>query len=98
MSFSDALNKAKAVDGSEKLREGDTAPHAQAAEASQPRNVQEDDKDNEAEVVELRMPGSFDFGLTDHGAGGTRETPGVATVDSYGSLFSLYMWLVRILP
>ena len=95
MTFSDALNKAKAVDEAEKAREGDTAPHAQAAAASQPCNAQEDDEDDEAE---LRMPGSSDFGLTDHGPGGACETPGAGTVDLYGSLFPLYMWLVQILP
>ena len=99
MTFSGALNKAKAVDKAEKAREGATAAHAQVA-AFQPRNAQEDDEDDEAEVVELlvRMPRSFDFGLTDHSAGGMRETWGAATVDPHGSLFSLYMWSVQILP
>jgi calcium/calmodulin-dependent protein kinase I len=88
MSFSDALNKAKAAAEAEKARGRDAlAPRVQAtAAASQPRNTQEDEEDDEEEGVELRMPGSFDFGVVDHGAGGARETPGAETVDPFDAV------------
>jgi hypothetical protein len=88
MSFSDALNKAKAAAETEKAREGGAlAPRAQAttvAAASQPRSTQEDEEDEEEEEVELRMPGSFDFG--DYGGGVVRETPGADTVDPFDAV------------
>jgi calcium/calmodulin-dependent protein kinase I len=89
MSFSDALNKAKAAAETEKARGGDAPAlrvQATAAAASQPRNTQEDEEDDEEEGVELRMPGSFDFGVVDHGAGGARETPGAETVDPFDAV------------
>jgi hypothetical protein len=87
MSFSNALNKAKAAAETEKAREGDAAPRTQTtAMAPQPRNAQEDEEDEEEEGVELRMPGSFDFGFTDHGAGGARETPGAETTDPFDAV------------
>ena len=89
MSFSDALNKAKAASETEKARGGVApAPRTQAtttaAAMSQPRNMQEDEEDEEEEEVELRMPGSFDFG--DHGGGVVRETPGADTVDPFDAV------------
>jgi len=83
MSFSDALNKAKAE--TEEAREGD-APRAQTtAAASQPRNMEEEEEDEEEE--ELRIPGSFDFG--DQGGGAGRETPGAGTVDPFDAVSML---------
>ena len=41
ISFSDAFDKAKATDETEQAREGDAAPRAQTATASQLRNMQE---------------------------------------------------------
>ena len=57
MSFSDALNKAKAKAAAEteEAWEGN-APRAQTTTASQPRNMEEEEEE------ELRIPGSFDFG------------------------------------
>jgi len=84
MSFSDALNKAKAKAAAEteEAREGD-APRAQTtAAASQPRNMEEEEEDEEEE--ELRIPGSFDFG--DQGGGAGRETPGEGTVDPFDAV------------
>ena len=66
MSFSDALNKAKAAAETEKAWEGNAAPCTQTmVMASQPRNMLEDEEDEEKEEVELCMPGSFDFGFAD---------------------------------
>ena len=48
---------------------------------SQPHNTQED----EVVVVELRMPGCFDFGFADPG-GAARETPGAGTVDPFDAV------------
>jgi len=84
MSFSDALNKAKAKAAAEteEAREGD-APRAQTTTAaSQPRSMEEDEEDEEEE--ELRIPGSFDFG--DQGGGAGRETPGAGTVDPFDAV------------
>jgi len=85
MSFSDALNKAKAKAAAEteEAREGN-APRAQTTTtASQPRNMEEDEEDEEEE--ELRMPGSFDFG--DQGGGAAAgETPGAGTVDPFDAV------------
>jgi len=78
MSFSDALNKAKAAAETEKAREED-APQAQTTmTASQPRNMEEDEEE------ELRMPGSFDFG--DQGGGTAGEAPGAGTVDPFDAV------------
>ena len=84
MSFSDALNKAKAKAAAEtkEAREGD-APCAQTTAASQLRNTEEDEKDDDEEE-ELHMPGSFDFG--DQGGGAARETPGASTVDPFDAV------------
>ena len=83
MSFSDALNKAKAAAEAEKAREGDAlVPRAQAA-ASQQHNVQGDEEEEEEE---LRMPGSFDFDFADHGASGARGTPGAETTDPFDAV------------
>jgi len=87
MSFSDALNKAKAKAAAEteEAREGD-APRAQTTTAaSQPRNMEEEEEDEEEE--ELRIPGSFDFG--DQGGGAGRETPGAGTVDPFDAVSML---------
>ena len=66
MSFSDALNKAKAAAKTEKAWEGVAAHRTQTtAMASQPRNMLGDEEDEEKEEVELCMPGSFDFGFAD---------------------------------
>ena len=70
MSFSDAPNKAKAVTKAEKVLEGG-APRAQTTTAYRPRKTEEGEEDDNNEV-ELRMPGSFDFG--DHGGGAAHET------------------------
>ena len=43
--------------------------------------MQEEEEEEEEEEVELRMPGSFNFGFADPG-GATRETPGAGTVGS----------------
>jgi len=83
MSFSDALNKAKAGAETEKAREGD-APRAQTTTtASQPRNMEEDEEEEE----EVRMPGSFDFG--DQGGGTAGEAPGAGTVDPFDAVSTL---------
>ena len=67
------------------MREGDAAPRAQATMiTSQPHNKQEEEEEEE---VELRMPGSFDFGFADPG-GAARETPGAGTVGSRLSVCS----------
>jgi len=76
MSFSDALNKAKAAAETEKAREGDAPPRAQTTPASQPPRKAEEDEDEEEEEeeeVELRIPGSFDFG--NRGGAAAGETP-----------------------
>ena len=81
MLFSDAPNKANAAAETEKARERDIAPCAQAAAVvPQPRNTLEDE-----EEVELRMPGSLDFGFADPG-GAAHETPGVGTVDPFDAV------------
>jgi len=84
MSFSDALNKAKAKAAAEteEAQEGG-APRAQTTTAvSQPHNMEEEDKDKEEE--KLHIPGSFDFG--DQGGGAGRETPGAGTVDPFDAI------------
>jgi len=84
ISFSDALNKAKAKAAAEteEAQEGD-APRAQTTTAaSQPRNMEEDEEDEEEE--ELHIPGSFDFG--DQGGGAGREMPGAGTVDPFDAI------------
>jgi len=84
MSFSDALNKAKAKAAAEteEACEGD-APHAQmTAAASQLCNMEEEDEDEEEE--ELCIPGSFVFG--DQGGGAGRETLGAGTVDPFDAV------------
>ena len=86
MSISDALNKTKATAESEKAREEDVAPRTQAMTlASHSRNSQEDEEGEEEEGVELRMPGSLDFGFADPG-GAARETPGAGTVDPFDAV------------
>ena len=89
MSFSDALNKAKAAAAAEteKAREGnDAPPRGQTTPASQPRKTEADEEEEEEEEeVELRIPGSFDFG--DRGRGvAAGETPFDA-VDMLGNLW-----------
>ena len=49
----------------------------QTTTVSQPRETGEDE-------VELRMPGSLDFG--DHGGGAAHEMPGAGTVDPVGAV------------
>ena len=44
ISFPDAFDKAKAADETEQAREGDAAPRAQTAMASQLRNMQEEEE------------------------------------------------------
>jgi len=59
------------------------------------RRTEEDEEDGDEEV-ELRMPGSFDFG--DQGGGAARETPGASTVDSFdavGMLWNLW-WRMQV--
>ena len=51
--------------------------------ASHSRNSQEDEEGEEE--VELRMPGSFDFGFADPG-GAACETPGAGTVDPFDAV------------
>jgi len=82
MSFSDAFNeaKAKATAKTEEAREGD-APCAWTTTASHLCNMEEE------EGVELRMPGSFDFG--DQGGGAAGETPGAGTVDPFDAVSML---------
>jgi len=70
MSFSDAPNKAKAAAKAKKVLEGG-APHAQTTMAYWPRKTEEGEEDDNNKV-ELRMPGSFDFG--DHSGGAAHET------------------------
>ena len=83
MSFSDALNKAKAkaTAETEGAWEGD-ASRAQTATASWPRNMEEEEEDGEEE--ELRIPGAFDVG--DQGGGAGHETPGASTVDPFNAV------------
>ena len=84
MSFSDALNKAKAAAEAEKAREGDVLVPRTQAPASQQHNAQGDEEEEEEE---LRMPGSFDFGFADHGAtSGARGTPGAETTDPFDAV------------
>jgi hypothetical protein len=86
MSFSDALNKAKAPAKTEQAWEGDAASRAQATTiTSRPRNTQEDEEGEEKEEVELRIPGSFDFGFADPD-GAARETPGAGTVNPFDAV------------
>ena len=86
MSFSDAVNKAKAAVKAEKAREGD-APCAQTSTVPQPRGT-EGDIDEEEERVEPRMPGSFAFG--DHDCGVAGEVgEGTDWVPSVGSMLSI---------
>ena len=80
MSFSDAPNKAKAVTEAEKVLEGG-APRAQTTTAYRPRKTEEEEEDDE---VDLRVPGSFDFGNQGGGAG--CETPGAGTVDPFDAV------------
>ena len=98
MSFSDALNKAKAAAKTEKAWEGVAAHRTQTtAMASQPRNMLGDEEDEEKEEVELRMPGSFDFGFASPG-GMARETLGVETtdpIDAVGVLGNLW-WRMQV--
>jgi len=77
MSFSDSLNKAKAAAETEETREGDAQTTMMA---SQPRNMEEDEEEEEG----LRMPVSFDFG--DQGGGTAGETPGAGTVDPFDAV------------
>ena len=83
MSFSDAPNKAKAnaAAETEEAQEGDT-PRVQMTTASQLRNMEEGEEDEEEE--KLHIPGSFDFG--DQGGGAGRETPGAGTVDPFDAV------------
>ena len=83
MSFSDALNKAKASAAAEteEAQEGDT-PHVQMTMASQPHNMEEGEEDEEEE--KLHIPRSFAFG--DQGGGAGRETPGAGTVDPFNAI------------
>jgi len=83
MSFSDALNKAKAnaTAETEEAQEGDT-PRVQTMTASQPCNMEEGEEDEEEE--KLHIPGSFDFG--DQGGGAGCETPGAGTVDPFDAI------------
>ncbi len=52
-------------------------PRARTTTTYQPRKTEEGEE--VVEVVELRPPGSFDFG--DHGGDAARETLGAGTVD-----------------
>ena len=86
MSFSDALNKAKAVSGTEKTREGD-GPRSQKTTASQPRKTEEvEGGRGGAAYVE-----AFDFG--DHGDVAAGETPGAGTVDLLDVSMLGNLWL-----
>ena len=78
MSFSDAINKAKAnaTAETEEAEEGDT-PHVQTTMASQPRNMEEGEEDEEEE--KLYIPGSFDFG--DQGGGAASAKTNVTCRD-----------------
>ena len=82
MSFSDALNKAKAVARTEKTREGD-GPRSQKTTASQPRKTEEEGGRGGATYAE-----AFDFG--DHGDVAARETLCTGDLLDVGTLGKLW--------
>jgi serine/threonine protein kinase len=83
MSFSEAINKAKASAEAEKKAD---APRAQTNPAAfEPRKTEEEEEEeDEEEEVELRIPGSFSF--ENVGGGAARGAGGAGTDDPFDAV------------